>query len=160
MTTFASAVQPSSLAVPSSSSPSLPRLVGGGLVAMMGVVILSIAVGNYVVGSSQAIGSSQAAMAHRLVAATPVLVAIGLLHLVVAVALARGRDLPRIAAVLASGLAALAAAASAAMFAAGVDPFNASGSGAAPTSGIAILVIAALLHGTAAVAAGSRPVEG
>jgi len=125
----------------------------------MGVVILSIAVGNYVVGSSQAVSSSQAAVAHRLVAATPVLVAIGLLHLVAAVALARGRDVLRMAAVLASGLTALAAATSAAMFAAGVDPFSASGSGRAPASGIAILAIAAVLHATAAVAAGSGPVE-
>jgi hypothetical protein len=41
MTTFAPAAQPSFVAGP--LSPSLPRLVGGGLVAMMGVVILSIA---------------------------------------------------------------------------------------------------------------------
>ncbi|HZC33546.1 MAG TPA: hypothetical protein VE640_09705 [Candidatus Bathyarchaeia archaeon] len=125
----------------------------------MGVVILSIAVGNSGVDSSQAVASSRAAMAHRLVAATPVLVGIGVVHLVVAVALARGRNVLGIAAVLVSGLAALAAAASAAMFAAGVDPFSASGSGRAPTSGIAILVIVALLHATAAVAAGSGPVE-
>jgi hypothetical protein len=142
----------------SPSSPSLPRLVGGALVATIGIVILSIAVGGYVVGSN-AMHAAQADEARNLVGATPILVAIGLVHLLAAVALIRGRDVFRLAAVLASGLAAVAAASSAAMFAAGVDPISWSGGGHASASGLGILAILALLYGTAAVAAGSGPPE-
>jgi hypothetical protein len=135
----------------------MPRLVGGALVATIGIVILSIALGGYVVGSHAA--ASQADEARQLVGATPILVAIGLLHLLTAIGLVRGREVLRIAAVLASGLAALAAAASAAMFAAGVDPISWSGPTHASTSGLAILAVLACLYGTAAVAAGSGRVE-
>jgi hypothetical protein len=142
------------------SSPSLSRLVAGGLIAVMGVVIFSIAIGNYVVGSSETVVPAQGDVALRYVAATPILVAIGLLHAVVALALARGRDGLRTVAVLASGLASIVAASSAAMFAAGVDPFSWSGSGQPTTSGIGLLLVAAVIYGTAAVAAGSGSVEG
>ncbi|HEX5823748.1 MAG TPA: hypothetical protein VFY18_04735 [Candidatus Limnocylindrales bacterium] len=160
MTSFASPVQhpfPDAPAAP--TAPSLPRLLGGGLVATMGIVVFSIAIGNQVVGSSHALVASQAEAARHLVTATPILVAIGLLHVITAVALARGRDGLRIVAVLVTGLASLAAASSAAMFAAGVDPFSWSGGGQPPTSGVALLVIAAIAYGSAAVAAGSGPAE-
>ena len=126
---------------------------------MMGILVLSIAVGNFVVGSSHALVAAQSTEARHLVAATPVLVVIGLLHLLVGVALTRGRDGLRIVAVLVTGLTSLAAASSAAMFAAGVDPFTWSGAGRPPTTGIGLLVVAAIVYGVAAIAAGSGPVE-
>ena len=124
----------------------------------IGIVILSIAVGGYVVGSN-AMAVAQEDEARNLVGATPILVAIGLVHLLAAVALVRGRDVLRLAAVLASGLAAVAAASSAAMFAVGVDPISWSGGGHASASGLGILAILAVLYGTAAVVAGSGPPE-
>jgi predicted nicotinamide N-methyase len=127
-------------------------------VATIGIVILSIAVGGYVVGSN-AMDAAQADEARNLVGATPTLVAIGLVHLLAAVALVRGRDVLRLAAVLASGLAAVAAASSAAMFAVGVDPISWSGVGHASTSGLGILAILGVLYGMAAVVAGSGPPE-
>jgi hypothetical protein len=142
----------------SPSLPSLPRLVAGALLATIAIVIFSIAVGGFVVGSHAA--ARQADEARNLVGATPILVAIGLLHLLAAVALVRGGDVVRRAAVLASGLATLAAASSAAMFAAGVDPISWSDGPHASASGLAILAVLALLYGTAAVAAGSGPAEG
>jgi hypothetical protein len=143
---------------PAPTSHSLPRLVGGALVGTIGIVILSVAVSGYVVGSHSGV-AAQADEARNLVGATPILVAIGLLHLLTAVALVRGRDVLRIAAVLASGLAALASAASAAMFAAGIDPISWSGTQHASTSGLGILAVLAFAYGAAAVAAGSGPVE-
>ena len=157
MTTLASPVQ-----VPSnvrSSSPSLARLVAAGLVATMAVIVFSIAIGNQVVGSSRMIVPAQGDVALQLVASTPLLVFIGLLHVAVAFALAHGRDGLRIVAVLASGLTSLAAASSAAMLAAGVDHFALSGGGQISTGSIGLLVLAAVVYGTAAVVGGSGRVE-
>jgi len=120
MTTLASPVQ-----VPFADSPpapALPRVLAGGIVATIGIMVFSIAIGNFVVGSSHAVVPAQGDVALRFVAATPILVAIGLLHMVVALALVRGRDGLRLVAVLVSGLTSLAAAASAAMIAAGRRP--------------------------------------
>jgi hypothetical protein len=158
MTALASsATRPFSHTPASPETPSLPRLVAGALLATIGIVIFSVAVGGYVVGTHAV--SSQADEARKLVGATPILVAIGVLHLLAAVALVRGGDVVRHAAVLASGLASLAAAGSAAMFAAGVDPISWSDGPHASPSGLAILAVLTLLYGTAAVAAGSGPVE-
>jgi hypothetical protein len=157
MTSLASPAQlPSAVR---SSSPSLARLVAGGLIATMAVIVFSTAIGNQVVGSSRAVVPAQTDVALRLVASTPILVLIGLLHVAVAFALAHGRDGLRIVAVLASGLTSLAAASSAAMLAAGVDPFALAGGGRISTGAIGLLVVAAVVYGTAAVAGGSGPVE-
>jgi len=139
--------------------PSLARLVAAGLVATMAVIVFSIAIGNQVVGSSHTIVPAQGDVAVRLVASTPILVVIGLLHVAVAFALAHGRDGLRIVAVLASGLTSLAAASSAAMLAAGVDPFALAGGRQISTGAIGLLVVAAVVYGTAAVAGGSGTVE-
>lgn len=125
----------------------------------MAVIVFSIAIGNQVVGSSHTVVPAQGDVALRLVASTPVLVLIGLLHVAVAFALAHGRDGVRIVAVLASGLTSLAAASSAAMLAAGVDPFALAGGGQISTGAIGLLAVAAVVYGTAAVAGGSGPVE-
>jgi hypothetical protein len=157
MTALAAPIAHRPLPVP--TTPSVPRLIGGALIAAIGMAILSIAVGGYVVGSTHLHVASQADEAARLVGTTPALVAIGLVHLLAALALARGRDLFRIGAALVSGLMALAAASSTAMLAARVDPIGAGH--AHPSAGIlALLVLAALAYGTAAVAAGSGPAEG
>ena len=157
MTVLAAPIAHRPLSIP--TTPSVPRLIGGALVAAIGIAILSIAVGGYVVGSTHVHVASQADEAARLVGTTPALVAIGLGHLLAALALARGRDLLRIGAALVAGLMALAAASSTAMFAAGVDPFG--GGHAHPSPGaLALLVVAALAYGTAAVVAGSGPAEG
>jgi hypothetical protein len=157
MTTLASPVQ-----VPLAERPhvpALPRLAAAGIVATIGVMVLSIAIGNYVIGSSHAVVPAQGEVALRFVAATPILVAIGLLHMLTALALVHGRDGLRLLAVLVTGLTSLAAASSAAMIAAGVDPFSWSGAAHPSAGGIGLLVIAAVLYGTAAVAGGSGPVD-
>ena len=159
MTSLASPIQ-HSLHADHKPLPSLPRLIAGGIVATLGILVFSIAVGNFVVGSSHAVVPAQGDVALRFVSATPVLVVIGLLHLATAIALVRGRDGLRIVAVLATGLTSLAAAASAAMIAAGVDPFSWSGTQPPSSGGIGLLIVAALLYGAAAVAGGSGPVEG
>jgi hypothetical protein len=156
MTTLAAPVQRPLLADPS-SLPSLPRLLAGGLVSTMGIVIFSIAIGNFVIGSSHAVVPAQGDVAVRFVAATPLLVGIGLLHMLAAIALVRGRDGLRIVAVAATGLMSLITAASAAMIAAGVDPFSWSGADRPSTGGIGLLVVAAIVYGAAAIAGGSGP---
>jgi len=157
MTALASPISHRPLHV--ATAPSVPRLIGGGLVATIGIAILSIAVGGYVVGSAHLLVAAQADEARRLVGTTPLLVAVGLLHLVVALALVRGRDIVRIGATLVSGLMALAAAGSVAMLAAGVDPFGGSSATRGSAGGLLLLLLAALAYGTAAVAAGSGPAE-
>jgi len=143
------------------ASPSLPRLVAAGLVATVGIAILSVAVGGYVVGSSHLHVASQADEARRLVGGTPMLAALGLLHLVGAIALARGGDLLRLGAALASGLMGIGAAASAVMLVAGIDPFGAAAGVAHASAGsLGLLIVAALAYGAAAVAAGAGPAEG
>jgi len=122
------------------ASPSLPRLVAAGLVATVGIAILSVAVGGYVVGSSHLHVASRA---------------------VGAIALARGGDLLRLGAALASGLMGIGAAASAVMLVAGIDPFGAAARVAhAPAGSLGLLIVAALAYGAAAVAAGAGPAEG
>lgn len=159
MTSFASPA-PHPLAADHKPLPSLARLIAGGLVATIGILVFSIAIGNFVVGSSRAVVPAQGDVALRFVAATPVLVVIGLFHMVAALALVRGRDGLRLLAVLATGLTSLAAAASAAMIAAGVDPFSWSGVVPPSGGGIGLLLLASILYGTAAVAAGSGPADG
>jgi hypothetical protein len=156
MTTLAAPAAPLGYDSP---APSLPRLLASGLVAVIGVIVLSIAVGNFVVGSSPTIVPAQTDVAQRLVAATPIVVVLGLLHLLAAVILAWAGDGLRLVAVLAAGLASLAAASSAAMLAAGVDPFGVAARGHGTTGEIGLLIVAAILYGTAAVAGGSGSPE-
>ncbi len=145
---------------PTADRPSVGRLIGGMIVGAIGAVVLSIGIGNFVVGSSHAVVPAQGDVARALVATTPAFVAIGLLHVLAAVVLVRGRDLLRVVAVFTTALGALAAATSAAMLAAGVDPFGGTGGGHPATGAVGVLVVAAVLYGSAAVAGGSGPVEG
>jgi hypothetical protein len=134
--------------------PSLRRLLGAAIVAGIGAVVLSVAVaGNFVGGMSNLPGAA-ADDARSLGAAVPWIVALGLVHLIVAAALAAGRELVRMIAAVLTGLAALAAAGAAAMTAAGIDPIGSSATGHASAAGVGILAVAALLYGAASLLAG------
>jgi hypothetical protein len=135
--------------------PSLRRLLGAAIVGGLGAIVLSVAVAGNVVGSRAGLPAAQAADAHALTAAVPWIVLAGLIHVVVAAALAAGRDAIRIAAAITTGLAAIAAAAAAVMTAAGIDPFGWSGAGHPAATGAGILAVVAVLYGAAALLAGS-----
>lgn len=136
--------------------PSLRRLLGAAIVGALGAIVLSIAFAHNVVGSMSNLPGSVAADARSLTANVPWIAAIGLAHLVVAVALAAGREVVRMAAAILTGLVAVAAAGAAALTAAGIDPFGRSGAGHASATGVGILALAAILYGAAALLAGGR----
>jgi hypothetical protein len=155
MTAFAAPVQATPSLIDWSS---LRRLVGASIVGGLGMVAFSIAVGNHVVGSMRTLPAATAAEAQALVGAVPAIVAVGVLHLAVAIGLARGGDVVRLAAVAVTVLAAVIAAAGAGLTVAGIDPFG--GSPAAyPVAGAGILAIAAVLYATAAAAVGIGSAE-
>ena len=87
------------------------------------------------------------------------IVAIGIAHLIVAGLMLSARDLVRIAGSVISGVVAIAAAAGSVMIAAGIDPIGRSASGRPGGAGVWILALAAVLYGSAALAAGSRSAE-
>jgi hypothetical protein len=155
----------SSLATPSDitqlrrGQPSARRLLGAAIVAALGVVAFSVAVGGFVAATRFALPTHAAADARALLAGVPAIVAVGLVHLLVAGAMLSGRELVRLLAVAATGLTAIAAAAASAMVAAGVDPLGGSAAGH-PSAGVGILAVGAVLYGVAAVAAGTAPTEG
>jgi len=134
------------------------RLIGGAIVAGIGAVILSVAVGGQVVGTMRDLPAATAADAATLRAAVPWVVVLGLVHVVVGAALATGRDLFRVIAAAITGLAAITLGAAAAMVAAGIDPIGRDAPSVAP-AGVAILAVTAALYGAAAALAGTGPVE-
>jgi hypothetical protein len=134
--------------------PSLRRLLGAAIVAGIGAIVLSVAVAGQFVGSMSNLPGAAAADARSLHAAVPWIVALGIVHLVVATGLAAGRELVRMVAAVLTGLVALAAAGAAAMTAAGIDPLGTSATGHPSASGVGILAIAALLYGAASLLAG------
>ena len=152
-------------AAPIQSTPSLidwrslRRLVGASIVGGIGILAFSVAVGNQVVGSLRTLPAATAADAHALLGAVPWIAAIGVVHLVVAVALARGGVVVRLVAVAITGLTAVVAGTAAALTAAGVDPFGWTATGHPAASGIGILAIAAALYATAAAAVGIGSAE-
>ena len=157
MTAFTSAI--SSSAPISIDWQALRRLFGAALVAAMGAIAFSIAVGGSVVGSMDGLPPAAAADASALTGSVPGFIAVGMLHLVVAVALAHGGAVIRLAAVALTGLTAVVAATAAVMTAAGIDPFAGAGSGHPAQNGVAILVIAAAIYGAAASAVGIGSAE-
>jgi hypothetical protein len=138
--------------------PSPRRLAAGAIVAGIGFVVLSVAFAGHVV-SAMALPASQAADARTLAAVSPVIAVAGIVHLLVAAALAAGRDLFRIVAATATGIVAIAAGASAAMIAAGVGPFGGAGAHRVSASGVGIMAVAAALYGVAAIMAASESAE-
>lgn len=137
------------------SEPSFRRLLGAAIVGAIGVIFFSVAFAGHVVGSMTTLPATSAAEAQTLSAAIPWLVLAGLVHFLVAAALAGGRDSVRIAAAAITGITAVAAAAAAAMTAAGIDPFAWSAAGHPAASGVGILGLTAVLYGAAALLAGS-----
>jgi hypothetical protein len=133
--------------------PSLRRLLGAAIVAAIGAIVLSVAVAGNFVGGMPNLPGAAADDARSLGATVPWIVALGLVHLIVAAALAAGRELVRMVAAVLTGLTALAAAGAAAMTAAGVDPLGSS-AGHPSAAGVGILAIAALLYGAASLLAG------
>jgi hypothetical protein len=86
------------------------RLVGAAIVAAMGAIVLSIAFGDFVVGSRHDLPVAIASDARSLLGTVPLIAAVGLVHLVVAAGLACGRSGVRTGARVTTGLAAVAAA--------------------------------------------------
>ena len=119
-------------------APSLVRLAPAALVGAMGVIVLSVAFSGYVVGSSHDLPAEVSGDARALVAATPAIAAVGLLHLLVA----------------------LAAGTSAAMLAAGVDPVGWSSAAHPIGVGVGMMAIAAAVYGLAAFVGGIGPADG
>jgi hypothetical protein len=142
------------------AAPSARRLVGAAIVASVGVIALSVAVGGSVAASRFALPAETAADAHALVGRVPAIVAIGLVHLLVAAAMLSRRELVRLIAVAATGLVAIAVAAASAMTAAGVDPFGGAAGAHASGTGVGMLALAAVLYGAAALFVGTAPEEG
>jgi hypothetical protein len=138
---------------PVSTQPAPHHLVAGALVGAAGVIAFSIAVGSYVVGSSHRLAPSTAAEASVLLAGTPLFVIVGFVHLAVAAGLVAGRGIARTLALLATGAAAIVAAARAAMLLSGIDPTGGPNAGHPTTQGVAIWLIAGAAYGVAALVA-------
>ncbi len=136
-------------------APSLRRLLGAAIVGSIGVILFSVAFAGHVVRSMNSLPATSGADAQTLSAAMPWLVLAGVVHLIVAAALAGGRDSIRIVAAAITGITAVAAAAAAAMTAAGIDPFAWSAAGHPAASGVGILGVTAALYGAASLLAGS-----
>ena len=136
-----------------STQPPAHRLIAGGLVGAAGITAFSIAVGSYVVGSQHRLAASTAAEASALIAATPLFVIVGFIHLAVAAGIVAGRGVVRTAALLATGAAALVAVTRSAMLLSGIDPTGGPNAGHPTTQGVAIWLIAAAAYGVAALAA-------
>lgn len=134
--------------------PSLRRLLGAAIVGGIGASLFSVAVAGAFVGSKAELAGASAADAGPIVAAVPWIVLAGVVHVLLAAALAAGREVVRTVAAVVTGLTAVAAATAAAMTAAGVDPFGLSGSGHPSSSGVGILAVAAVLYGATTLLAG------
>ena len=156
MTAFAAPIQNAPSLI---DWPSLRRLVGASIVGALGIIAFSVAVGNQVVGSMRTLPAATAAEAHALLGAVPWIAAIGVVHVAVAIALARGGDVVRLVAVAITGLTAVVAGTAAGLTAAGVDPFGWTATGHPAASGIGILAIAAALYATAGAAVGIGSAE-
>jgi hypothetical protein len=138
---------------------SLRRLVGASIVGGLGIVAFSVAIGNQVVGSMRTLPAATAVDAHALLGTVPWIAGIGVVHVAVAIALARGGDLVRLVAVAITGLTAVVAGTAAALTAAGVDPFGWTATGHPAASGVAILAVASALYTGAAAAVGIGSAE-
>ena len=141
-------------------TPSARHLVGASIVASLGAITLSIALGGFVAASRFALPAEAAADAHALVGRVPAIVAIGLVHVLVAAAMLNRRDLVRLTGVAVTGLVAVAAATASAVVAAGVGPFGGSAAAHPAATGAGILALAAMLYGAAALAVATGPAEG
>jgi hypothetical protein len=94
-------------------------LLAAAIVGSVGVVILSIAFGRYVIASRHDLPAGVAGDAHSLVAAVPLIAAVGVLHLLVAFATASGGSVSRRLAFATMTIAAVATGLLALLFGAG-----------------------------------------
>src|SRR5262245_64524689 len=104
--------------------PSARRLLAGAIVAAVGAIVLSVAVGAYVATTRTTLPSSAASDAHALASWIPAIVTVGLAHFMIAAAMLRGRAAVRLVAAALVGIVAIASGIAAAMLVAGVDPFG------------------------------------
>jgi drug/metabolite transporter (DMT)-like permease len=147
-------------AAPADPTAPLPRhLVAGGLIGAVAAVSFSVAVGSFVVGSTHRLQPATATVASSLVAAVPLFVIAGLVHLVLAAALLLGGRRVRMPAVALAALAAIVAIGSAAMLLTGLDPFGGPRAGHPTTQGVAVLLLAAAAYGIAALLANPASAE-
>jgi hypothetical protein len=141
-------------AAPAGSSAPLHRqLAAGGLIGAVAAASFSLAVGSFVVGSTHRLQPATAAEASSLVAAVPVYIIAGLIHLALAAALLLGGRRIRMAAVALTAVAAIVAIGSAAMLLGGLDPFGGPRAGHPTTQGVPVLLLAAAAYGIAALLA-------
>jgi hypothetical protein len=142
------------------AQPPPRRLLGAAIVGGLGAIAFSVAVGGSVALAKSGMGGGSQLAVGGVSGEIPWLVLVAFIHVVVAMALVRGRDVVRVAATVVIGITAIAAAAAAAMTAAGIDPFSAASttSHAAPAT-VGLLVIAAALYAAAAALAGIEPTE-
>jgi hypothetical protein len=134
-------------------SPDPRRLLAAAIVGSLGIVVLSVALGAFVVGSRHDLPASAAGDARSLVAAVPWIVSGGLAHLLVAAAIASGGRRVKRAAAVATVVAAVAVAAVAAIRAAGVDPVTLARTGQPAAKLVAEILVVGAAYAAAAVLA-------
>ena len=115
MTALPSATRPNAL-----GHPPARRLVAAAIVASIGAIVLSIAVGDFIVASRPNLPPTVAADARSLVTGVPWITLLGLVHLAVAWGVASHRRLARSAARVVAGSAAVGAAAAVVVSAVGI----------------------------------------
>ncbi|HEV7810379.1 MAG TPA: hypothetical protein VGO64_07255, partial [Candidatus Limnocylindrales bacterium] len=93
------------------SQPPLRRLLGAAIVGGLGAIAFSIAIGGSVAVAKSGLGAGSRLAPGAVSGEVPWLVLIGFVHVAAAAALVRGRDVLRVAAVVVTGLTAIAAAA-------------------------------------------------
>lgn len=147
MTALRSPARPTTIA-----HPPARRLIGAAIVAAIGVIVLSVAFGDFVVGSRHDLPAAVASDARSLIGDVPWIALVGLVHLAVAIAMASGGGTVRAGARVASALAGVVAGGVAVAAAAG-DVIPAWTGGHRPTEIVLVAVVAAA-YGAAAVLAG------
>jgi hypothetical protein len=130
------------------TGPDPRRLVPAAIVASIGAVVLSIAFSRFVVGSRPDFPAAVASDARSLVGAVPWLALIGILHLLVAGAIASGSRRIRTAALRTVAIGAVAAAVLGIVALAGAAP------GPVSFAGLAAI---ATLYGVAAIVGARAP---
>jgi hypothetical protein len=141
------------------SQPPLRRLLGAAIVGGLGAIAFSVAVGGSVAAAKTGVAAGSRLVPGGVAAQIPWLVLVGFVHVAVATAVVRGRDVVRVAAVIVISITAIAAAAAAAMTAVGIDPFGSAAATSHAPVGIGLLVIAAGLYAAAAALVGIEPTE-
>ena len=136
-----------------SHQPASGRLLAAAIVAAAGMIAFSTAFASWVVGSSHLGPTETANQANALIAGTPLLVAAGIAHLVVATILLNARGAVRTLAVGTTAVAGIAALVRAVILLTGLDPTGGPGAGHPTTQGVVLPLLAAAAYGFAVLAA-------